>query len=47
MQLDEVSTKQKVLAKSYDDAMVVTIILTTGIMIVIILIKFREISIDL
>ena len=41
IQLDEVSTKQKVLAKTYDDAMVVTIILTAGIMSVIILIKFR------
>lgn len=39
--VQSVSTEEAVLAKAYDDAMVVTIILTAGIMAVIILMKFR------
>lgn len=39
--LEDQTTLEQVKAKEYDDAMVVTILLTTGIMIVIILMKFR------
>ncbi|MCQ2749437.1 MAG: hypothetical protein MJ246_05645 [Clostridia bacterium] len=40
--LSETSDKQQALAKNYDDAMVVAILLTAGIMIVIVLIKSRK-----
>lgn len=40
--LSETSDKQQALAKNYDDAMVVAILLTSGIMIVIVLIKSRQ-----
>lgn len=39
--LSETSNKQQALAKNYDDAMVVAILLTAGIMVVIVLIKSR------
>ena len=41
IELEDQKILEQVKAKSYDDAMVVTIILTAGIMLVIILIKFR------
>lgn len=41
IELEDKKILEQVKAKSYDDAMVVTIILTAGIMLVIILIKFR------
>lgn len=41
LELEDRTKLQQVLAKEYDDAMVVTIILTAGIMMVIILVKCR------